>query len=210
MGYKEAMEDGIKAVGSYYLIPCSVCKTKQIKCASYSRKRTYTCDMCKAIAKGKSDPVKAANKALKFHDAVSRIELVVGDLTEYREAMEKVQRTLDHAGWYRSTEEIMAAIELLKNGVKTIHQQKIGRYSVDFVLPEYKVLLEIDGKPFHNNHTLEKEGIRDGQILLSVGVGWEIIRIDTDKINKDIRKLLPSIEAILEYRQAEKKRLHKA
>lgn len=210
MGYKEAMEDGIKTVGGCYLIPCSVCKTKIIKCASYSRNRTYTCDMCKAIAKGKSDPAQVANKELKFRDAVSRIELAVGDMTEYQEAMDKVHRTLGHVGWYRSTEEIMVAIELLKNGVKTIHQQKVGRYSVDFVLPEYKVLLEVDGKPFHNNHTLEKEGIRDGQILLSMGVGWEIVRIDTDKINKDIRKLLPSIEAILEYRLAEKKRLHKA
>ena len=210
MGYKEAMEDGIKTVGSYYLIPCSVCKTNLVKCASYSRKRTYTCDMCKAIAKGKEDPVQVANKTLKFHDAVSRIELLVGNMDEYQEAITKVQKTLDHAGWYRSTEEIMVAIELLKNGVKTIHQQKIGRYSVDFVLPDYKVLLEIDGKPFHNNHTLEKEGIRDGQILLSMGVGWEIIRIDTDKINKDVCKLLPSIKAILEYRQAEKRRLHKA
>lgn len=209
MGYREAMEDGIeKEPYGCYRIPCSVCKTNLVKSTSYSRKRTYTCDRCKAIAKGKEDPFQVANKAIKFQDAVSRIELIVGNLDEYQDAMKKVQKTLNHAGWYRSTEEIMAAIELLKNGVKTIHQQKVGRYSVDFVFPDYKVLLEIDGKPFHNNR--EKEGIRDGQILLSMGAGWEMIRIDTDRINKDIRKLLPSIEAILEYRKAENRRLHKA
>lgn len=209
MGYREAMEDGIQNVGNYYKIPCSECKTEYVTSASYSRKRKYTCKMCKCIAKGKEDPDKAIDKEVKFRNALNKIEVCAGSLDEYQDAIEKVHKTLHHKGWYRSTEEIMVAVELLKNKARTIHQQKIGKYSVDFVLPDYKVLLEIDGKPFHNNHTLEREGIRDGSLLLSMGVGWEIIRIDTDKINKDIRKLVPSIEAILEYRKAERKRMHK-
>lgn len=210
MGYKEAIEDGIKKTGSYYNIPCCVCNKALVTSASYSRDKKYICKTCKKISEGRKDPGQVINKEIKFQNAVSRLEVLVDNFDAYKEAIEKIRKTLHHVGWYRSTEEIMVAIELLQKGVKTIHQQKVGKYSVDFVLPDFKVLLEIDGKPFHNNHTLAREGERDGTILLKMGVDWEIVRIDTDKINKDIQKLLPSIEAILEYRKAEKRRLHKA
>ena len=210
MGYKEAIEDGIKKAGNYYKIPCCVCGEALVISASYSREKKYICKTCKKVAEGRKNPDQVVSKEIKFQNAVSRIESIVDGFDKYKESIEKVHKTLHHAGWYRSTEEIMVAIELLQKGVKIIHQQKVGKYSVDFVLPEYKVLLEIDGKPFHNNHTLAREGERDGTILLKMGVDWEIIRIDTDKINKDIQKLLPSVEAIIEYRKSERRRLHKA
>lgn len=205
MGYRDAIEDGIQFDGSWYKIPCQKCKTEYVRSSAYSRKRTYICKTCKSIAEGEKDTDQAITKEIRFRQAVSRIEVLVDDIEKYKGAIAAVYKTLHHKGWYRSTEEVMVAIELVQKGVKTIHQQKIGKYSVDFALPEYKVLLEIDGKPFHNNHTLEKEGIRDGSILLAVGVDWEMIRIDTDKVNKNIEMLLPSILEILEYRKQQNK-----
>lgn len=204
MSYYEAKEDGIEIVGRYFNIPCSLCREEYVRSYSYSRDKVYACKACKDTIKATENKEKYMRKELKFDDAVNRITKQVSKIEEYQEAIGKVHKTLHRAGWYRSTEEIMVAIELLKQGIKTIHQQKIGRYKVDFVLPEYKVLLEIDGKTFHNNSTTNKEGIRDGEILLNIGCDWEMIRIDTDKINKDIQKLVPSIKAILEHRRKRK------
>lgn len=201
MSYTEAKEDGIEYDKGWYKIPCHSCRIRYVRSTAYSRKRKYTCDICKCIAKGKEEPEHMFEKEVRFRKAVSKMEVLVKDIKEYQTAIETVHKSLFHKRYYKSTEEIMTAIELVHRGVKTIHQQKIGKYYVDFVLPEYKVLLEIDGKPYHNNHTLEKEALRDSTILLTMGAGWEMIRVDTDKINKDITKLLPAIEEILEYRR---------
>ena len=204
MGFDEAREDGIVCRRGRFDIPCSVCGTEIIRSATYRRGFRYICEDCKSIEKGKSNEYYFIKKETKFRDAVSRIEVIVGDLKEYENAINKVYKTLHHTGWYKSTEEIMVAIELLKNGIKTIHQQKVDRYRVDFVLPEYKALLEVDRKPFHSDR--RKEGIRDGNILLKMGLEWEMIRMDTDYINKDIRQLVPSIKAILADRRERYKR----
>lgn len=201
MSYLEAMEDGIPKIRGCYEITCSVCGTEKIRSRSYSRQKKYTCHDCKCIRDGIKNEDTAMRKEIKFAKAIDNIEATVGDLEPYRDAIEKVKKSLHHTSWFRSTEEIMVAIELLKNGVKAIHQQKIGKYKVDFVLPDYKVLLEIDGKPFHNSDTRAAEGMRDGSIILTMGLDWEMVRIDTGRINKDITKLLPSIQTILDNRK---------
>ncbi len=40
----------------------------------------------------------------------------------------------------------MACIELLRSQIKVKTQQRIGRKRVDFILPDMKVVLEIDGR----------------------------------------------------------------
>lgn len=208
MGYREAIEDGIEVKKGIYMIPCSQCGII-VQRTSYIRGRKYTCKLCKGVVESIEHPELSAKKEERFNRAVNRIKKKVNNFDDYQKAIETVYKTLHRSGWYGSTEEIMVAIELLQKGVRTIHQQKIGRYHVDFVLPDYKVLLEIDGKPFHNESTLQREGMRDGIILMLMGADWEMIRIDTGKINKDITKLLPSIMAVLESRKEDRKRLKK-
>ena len=208
MGYREAIEDGIAVNRGIYMIPCNHCG-KLVQRTSYTRGRKYTCKLCKGIVESIEKPETAVKKEERFARAVNRIKAIVNNFDDYQKATETVYKTLHRSGWYGSTEEIMVAIELLQKGVRTIHQQKVSRYHVDFVLPEYKVLLEIDGRPFHNDSTLQREGMRDGLILALMGSDWEMIRIDTGKINKDITKLLPSIIAILESRKEARRRMKK-
>lgn len=210
MGYRDALEDGVEVKNGIYKIPCSMCGEGYVIRTVYSRKRVYTCAACQGlIKKAEKQATPDQEKEKRYKRAVNRIKADAKSLDGYQDAMEKVRKTLHRPGWYGSTEEIMVAIELLHRGVKTIHQQQVGKYRVDFVLPEYKVLLEIDGKPFHNAGTREREGLRDGIILLRMGDGWEMIRIDTDKINAHITRLVPSIETVLEHRKAERQRLKK-
>ena len=99
------------------------------------------------------------------------------------------------------SEEILTALELLKNNIMIKHQVKINRYRVDFVLTDLKVILEVDGKHFHLKENRDKENARDSIISLSVGPSWEIIHISDDDLNNNITKLVPAIKSIIEQRK---------
>lgn len=94
----------------------------------------------------------------------------------------------------------MAAIELLKRGYKVQHQVKIFDYRVDFIIPELKAVLEIDEPLFHRDKQ-EKEQIRDSVIESKLGKGWNVVRVKTDMINKNVTRLVPGIKAVIRYRE---------
>ena len=158
----------------------------------------YLCPKCKDIAKVADDLYLRSKKEKKFEAAVERISRMTKLTPKYKKAIEIVHKNLHRKGWFQSTEEIMVAIELLKNDVKAIHQQKVKQYKVDFVLPDMKVLLEIDGQIYHGD--LRKEGNRDGNIVLAMGLDWHVVRITTEKVNKDITKLMKAIKTIKEHK----------
>ena len=120
--------------------------------------------------------------------------------------MKIVEKNLYKAGWFQSTEEIMVAIELIQKGYKINHQVQIFEFRVDFVVPELKVVLEVDGRLFHSGKRTE-EILRDELIENKMGNGWYVIRIDTENINKNITKLIPAIKAVIKYRKSKKSSL---
>lgn len=172
---------------------CGVCG-KSYNC-TYMPRKNPICPDCKSIDKGNKNLYDVARKESKFDEATYRIKKMVKDFPKYDNSIKVIHQCLHHEKWFQSTEEIMVGIELIKNRVKAIHQQKIGRYKVDFVLPELKTILEVDGKIYHGDKFAE--GKRDGLILLTMGLDWHIVRIDTDKINNSIQSLLPAIKAII-------------
>lgn len=95
----------------------------------------------------------------------------------------------------------MVAMELIRKGVKAHHQVKVYNYSVDFVLPDLKVALEIDGKLYHGKDKEKYSEERDMLICDKLGEGWEIIHIDTDNINRNVTKLMVAINAVLRRRK---------
>lgn len=103
---------------------------------------------------------------------------------------------------FDSAHEVIACIELIRNLIKTKTQQRIGRKKVDFLLPDLKVVLEIDGNL--HDFKIGKDSQRDIFILNELNKddkGWEIIRIPTSLIEKDITKLVPSIKVLYKKRQ---------
>lgn len=83
----------------------------------------------------------------------------------------------------------MVAIELLKLKYKIIPQQKVGKYRVDFAIPKEKIIIEVDGKIFHNG-TLND---REAEIQLMIGLDWKIIHIPAELIRENITKLKSAI-----------------
>ena len=141
-------------------------------------------------------------KERNLKNAINKIEKQVGPkIKEYNKAIEVIRQNLHKDKWFDSTEEIMTALELIRRNVKINHQVEFGIYRVDFLLPEEKIVLEVDGTIFHTEKTKEREDIRDSLIILNLGPEWEIIRITDELINQNIRRLLPAIRAIKKKRQ---------
>lgn len=209
MGYADAIKDGIRIVklksGNQLFFPkCRICG-KEFQTLNYRSDLNYTCKECKTDIylsdKEKSTTEDNEAKDKKFINAINRIKQHVSNINKYDEAIKIVKDNLYKKNWFDSTEEIMVAIELLHRKVKLRHQVKMGRYRVDFMLPDYRIVLEVDGVMFHNENTRKKEQIRDNLIILNLGAEWEVIRITDKHINENITRLLPAILKIKEKRK---------
>jgi len=210
MGYREAIEDNIRIYknsrtsSNHYYPRCQYCD-KEVMSLSYIRGNNYTCKGCK-VENYLSDKEnrQESNKAVKekkLINAIDRIAKHTNDIDKYDRAIRIIKSYLHRDGWFDSTEEIMVAIELCKRKVKFNHQVEFGRYRVDFLLPEQKIILEVDGTLFHTEKTREKEMIRDNLIVLNLGAEWEVIRITDDDINSNVTKLIPALKRVKEKRQ---------
>lgn len=198
MSMTEAIEDNISydlntiSGRAVYYIPCEVCGGK-VKRTQYSRKRNYICDYCKGLLKKKEkiviskEIISAQTKAEKrFEKAVEEIKHQVKNIDEYKNEI-KIAKTKTEL--YGSIPEAMVAIELLKLKYKIIPQQKVGKYRVDFALPKEKIIIEVDGKIFHNGTS----GNREAEIQLMIGLDWKIIHIPAESIRGNITKLKNAI-----------------
>ena len=135
-----------------------------------------------------------------FRKAVHLLENQRTDMYEYKEAIEVVQNFIeDNVDKFDSSYEVLAAIVLVQNRIYSKMQYKVGKYQVDFLLPDYMVVLEIDGE--RHKHRKEFDSQRDKFIKKELGVHWEIIRLSTDDLDKDAKKIPKAIDKVLEYRE---------
>ena len=206
MGYPDAITDNVPIDKGYdgfrrYHPPCHICGTP-VNCWNYVSGTKYACSECRVILASLEHAKKresSADKQMKRLDrAVKRISRVT-DIDPYDNAISYVQENLDNPGWFQSTEEMMVALELFRRKVVAQHQVRVFEYTIDFLLPEMKVILEIDGSIYHGRDRERREQIRDE--LISEKLGCEVIRIPTDNINKNVTLLLPAISVVLRNRK---------
>lgn len=95
----------------------------------------------------------------------------------------------------------MVAIELVRLGHRVIPQQKIGKYRVDFLLKDVKMVIEVDGDLYHKD---QFKGDREATIQFSLGMDWKIVHVPAELISKDIRKLKKIIETFKDCNTGEK------
>lgn len=162
------------------------------------------CKKCSQIVDAKEKEERELYIKLKKHEmfkkACSILEKQHTNMYEYKDAIEVVESFLEeHPDKFDSSYEVLSAIVLVHNHIYSKMQYKIGRYQVDFLLPELLVVLEIDGERHTNRKAYDtKRDIRLQQIL---GDGWNIIRIPTDYLDKNAKKLPEAIYKVIDYRQ---------
>lgn len=119
---------------------------------------------------------------------------------KYKDGAEVVlEAALKEPEKFASSHEMVAAMELIRHQIKVKTQQKIGRYRLDFLLPELKAVLEVDG--YMHRHHKSKDSKRDIDVLSELGPGWEIVRIPTKYIEQNIKALVTAIKEIKRYKQ---------
>ena len=162
------------------------------------------CDRClKEVEDRKqkeSDEYIRLKKRMMFYKAVDMLEKQNTKMYEYKEAIDVVEAHLiQNPDKYDSSYEVLASIVLVHNRIYSKRQYKVGRYMVDFLLPEHGVVLEIDGER-HKYHKVQDKK-RDEFIKKKLGYGWDIIRIKTEYLDQNAKKLPQAIEAVVEYRE---------
>ena len=165
------------------------------------------CDKCAKEVEAKEKEERELYIKLKkremFRKAVRILEKQDTKMYDYKDAIEVVEEHVEnHPDKFDSSYEVLAAIVLVHNRIYSKMQYKVGRYQVDFLLPELFVVLEIDGE--RHVHKKAYDTKRDIQLQQMLGDGWDIIRIKTDYLDKDAKKLPDAIRKVVEHRQTGK------
>lgn len=117
-----------------------------------------------------------------------------------REAIAVQKHSADKPELYKSSEEMIAAIIMLKAGIDFEMNYKIGKFIVDMFIPDWKVIVEIDGERHEN--MLVKDSKRDTELRKMLGAEWEVIRIPTKYIDDNPAKLPEAIKELLKHKKS--------
>ena len=164
------------------------------------RLKCSTCRSIQAKQKQRQREEERKNKCL------CRIEKSIAflkkhyDIKDYEPAIVSIKEKAGKPGWFQSINEILVALELTRLKIKAKHQASVCNYRVDFLLVDFKVILEVDSL-FHNK---EKDQKRDEFIKSKIGTEWEIIRVDGELLKKNLRRLVPGIKSVLTRRRKDK------
>lgn len=185
LGKGRGYSDGVKT----YHVPCDKCG-KIVKRLVYNGDQENICPACRLGIKRKRKIAEqndldhiVTKHEKRFDKAVERIKAQVKRFDKYDKAISLARRRCEQ---YGSIPEAMVAIELVRLGHSVIPQQKIGRYRVDFLLKDVKMVIEVDGSLFHRD---KYKGDREAFIQTSLGFDWAIVHIPAELIEKDIVKL---------------------
>lgn len=169
-----------------------------------SEKRRCYCDECYEEVRSEEIEERKEYVRLKkremFRKAISLLEGQNTDMYEYQEAINVVENFIeDNVDKFDSSYEVLAAIILVHNRIYSKMQYRVGNYQVDFLLPDLMVVLEIDGE--RHKYKKQYDSDRDKFIKKELGPHWEIIRIPTEHLDKNAKKLPEAINRVLEYRE---------
>lgn len=177
---------------------CVMCE----KSFESNKKSVYFCEECENKIKfaKRIEMVDKAKHELekKRYKCIEKYEKV--DVSEYSQKVK--ERVFLNQDLFSSVPEIEVAIQLERIGLKYLTQKTIGTKTVDFYIPEEKIILEIDGELYHTNY--KKSCQRDKEIMSILGNEWEIIHIDANEIPRYTWDLRNAFRYILEQRKKDK------
>lgn len=165
-------------------------------------RRSY-CDECAKIEEDRINSdirelIRLKHMAM-LDKALLTLEKQDTDMYKYKEAIEAVSDYIqEKPDKFDSSYEVLAAIVLIQNRIHCKMQYKIGRYQVDFLLPDLFVVLEIDGDRHQYNRA--KDSVRDEFIKKELGGNWDIIRIKTDYLDMNAKRLPVAINKVIDRR----------
>lgn len=180
-----AEKDGVQKYRGFFYPKCSVCEDEYVRIRFYRQHQIYVCDKCKRVIQKlrferHNDPDVRSRIEKRFDRAVEKLRKQ-GCGSDWDKAIEVARTKIEE---YGSVPEAMMAIALLHYHYKIIPQQKVGQYTVDFAIPKEQIVVEVDGSLYHKNYT--KEADRDSRVIMMLGVGWDVMHVPAEAVEKDI------------------------
>lgn len=165
------------------------------------------CDECREVEDKREANIREKYNLLKRQlmliKACDMLEDQWVHMYDYRPAIRKISKYInDYPDTFDSSYEVLAAIILVHNKIRVKMQYPIDKFRVDFLLPDEKVVLEIDGE-FHR-YQKHYDKVRDMKIKRILGDDWKIVRIHTGMLDKDVGILIDALNAVTEYRKTGK------
>jgi very-short-patch-repair endonuclease len=177
----------------------------------YQKKLRAYCKECKALEEKEQEETKREYSKLKtmimFENALKCMESQNINMHYYYEACQVVkEKALKDTNTFDSSVEMMVCIELINNQIKVTPQKEFRKYKVDFMLPDLKIILEVDGYLHNSSNAMLKDAKRDIEILNELGQGWEVIRLKTSQIENKLIYLVDDLKKIYKERQELRKK----
>ena len=152
------------------------------------------CDECYEKHIAKQDEAREnylrLHRVLMFERAICKLEKQDVNLYEYKDIIDQLQEYVaETPDKFDSSHEIIAAIILIGHGIRCKPQYRVGKKIVDFLLPDLKVVLEVDGE--RHKYSAKSDRVRDEKIRDVLGLDWEVVRIPTGYLEQNA-KVLPS------------------
>jgi len=189
-----------------YEIPCVICGNT-VSTHRFSTERVYKCGLCKKeVKKRRAEKVEAAREEILSilaedlgtdYEHLKRFEKGTSKFgTAYTSDIDKARKVIDR---FDSVPEVVACICLLHTGARVIAHQKVGDFTVDFCLPDEKVVVEIDGSIYHTDDA--KRFVRDNAIEHMLGDGWMVRHVPSDAVMKDRAAFSRTMKRLLNARR---------
>jgi very-short-patch-repair endonuclease len=132
---------------------------------------------------------------IMFERSVRLLENTGMNMTNIKREVQAVQKhSADSPESYKSSQEMVTAIIMLKAGYDFELNYKIGKYIVDMYLPDLKLIVEVDGERHDNRHLQDSK--RDIELRRMLGDEWEVIRIPTQYIEQNPGRIPDAVLAL--------------
>jgi len=128
-------------------------------------------------------------------------------LCDLKEASDHVLRQALKTNCYMSSHEMITAMILYDEAIDYEAQALVGKHRVDFLLPQIKAVVEVDG--YMHNYRKKEDQARDAEVKRVLGSGWEVVRIKTEQIEENPSMIFPAIEQLLDYKRKETQKVEK-
>ena len=189
-----------------YIYKCPTCGREVVKFTVIISRPVY-CNLCRTNAHAKRKVAKAIEQQdAKRLESMLGIDYIAEDRFykaakavskhgNYKDGIAKAERS---ASKYGSVPEAVTAIILSQRGIEYIAQAKVGKNTVDFLVTDKRVAIEVDGAIFHADEN--KQSLRDSELAEILGSKWTIMHLPAESIVKSpktfdnaIRKRLAQI-----------------
>ena len=162
------------------------------------------CDDCKELhASEHADLVERYSKMkiqIMFETAIRKMENKYIYMYEYYKSAQKIfKQAMEDTTKFLSSDEMIVAIVLDEFNYDFEANYKIGKYRIDFYIPELKACLEVDG--WMHDYKTVKDSRRDIDIRAMLGSEWEIVRMSTQYVEKYPPKIPEAIEVLVKQKR---------